>query len=87
MSRAGHFNTPAQILPKHLKWQEHVVVPEDFSKDEILELKNIARMTGDESSGYEPVYLSTWNGQPTLRDDGCVKLEMEKGECTNIRGS
>ena len=80
MSRAGHFNTPAQILPKHLKWQEHVVVPEDFSKDEILELKNIARMTGDESSGYEPVYLSCYNGQPTLRDDGCVKLEMEKGE-------
>jgi hypothetical protein len=52
MSRAGHFNTPAQILPKHLKWKEHVVVPEDFSADEILELKNIARITGDETSGY-----------------------------------
>ena len=52
MSRAGHFNTPLQILPKHLKWQEHVVVPEDFSADEILELKKFARMTGDETSGH-----------------------------------
>ncbi len=31
MSSAGHFNTTAQILSKHLKWQEHVVVPEHFS--------------------------------------------------------
>ena len=80
MSSAGHFNTPAQILPKHLKWQEHVVVPEDFSKDEILELKKWSRITGDEDSGYEPVYLSTWNGQPTLRDDGNVKVKVEKVE-------
>ena len=50
MSSAGHFNTPAQILPKHLIWQEHVVVPEDFSKDEILELKKWSRITGDEDS-------------------------------------
>ena len=80
MSRAGHLNTSAQTLPKHLKWQEHVLVPEDFSADEILDLKNIARMTGDESSGHEPVYLSCWNGQPTLRDDAYVQLKMEKGE-------
>ena len=80
MSSAGHFNTPAQILPKHLKWQEHVVVPEDFSKDEILELKKWSRITGDEDSGYEPVYLSTWNGQPTLRDDGNVKVKVDKVE-------
>jgi hypothetical protein len=80
MSSAGHFNTPAQILPKHLKWQEHVVVPEDFSKDEILELKKWSRITGDEDSGYEPVYLSAWNGQPTLRDDGNVKVKVKKVE-------
>jgi hypothetical protein len=80
MSRAGQFKTPAQILPKHLKWQEDVVVPEHFSADEIVQLKKFARMAGDEASGYEPVYLSCWNGQPTLRDDGYVKLNMEKGE-------
>ena len=39
MSRAGQFNTPAQILPKHLKWQQDVVVPEDFSADAIVKLK------------------------------------------------
>jgi hypothetical protein len=77
MSRAGQFKTPAQILPKHLKWQEDVVVPEHFSADEIVQLKKFARMAGDEASGYEPVYLSCWNGQPTLRDDGYVKLNME----------
>ena len=78
MSSAGHFNTPAQILPKHLKWQEDVVVPEDFSRDEILDLKKWSRIDGDENSGYEPVYLSAWNGQPTIRDDGNVKVQVEK---------
>jgi hypothetical protein len=65
-------------LPKHLKWQEDVVVPEDFSRDEILDLKKWSRINGDENSGYEPVYLSAWNGQPTLRDDGNVKVKVEK---------
>jgi hypothetical protein len=74
MSSAGHFNTPAQILPKHLKWQEHVVVPEDFSKDEILELKKWSRITGDEDSGYEPVYLSTWNGPRVALTAGVASL-------------
>jgi hypothetical protein len=59
MSSAGHFNTPAQILPKHLKWQEDVVVPEDFSRDEILDLKKWSRITGDEDSDYEPVYIQS----------------------------
>ncbi len=63
-----------------LKWQEHVVVPEDFSKDEILELKKWSRITGDEDRGYEPVYLSAWNGPPALRDDGNVKVKVEKVE-------
>ena len=75
---AFQFNTPAQILPKHLKWQEDVVVPEDFSRDEILDLKKWNRIDGDENNGYEPVYLSAWNGQPTLRDDGNVKVKVEK---------
>jgi hypothetical protein len=80
MSTAGQFNTPAQILPKDLKWQEGVVVPEHFSTDEIVELKKFARLTGVESSGYEPVYLPAWDGQPTLRDDGNVKVRAEKVE-------
>ena len=82
MSSAGHFNTPAQILPKHLKWQDHVVVPgaQHFSTDDILELKKWRRITSDENSGYEPVYLSAWIGQPTLRDDGNVKVKVEKVE-------
>ena len=65
-------------MPKHLKWQEDVVVPEDFSRDEILDLKKWSRINGDENSGYEPVYLSAWNGQPTLRDDGNVKVKVEE---------
>jgi hypothetical protein len=58
MSSAGEFNTPAQILPKNLKWQEDVVVPEHFSTDEILEFMKWMRIIGDEGSGYE--LLSTF---------------------------
>ncbi len=65
-------------MPKHLQWQEDVVVPEHFSTDEILALNKCRRITGDENSGYEPVYLSAWNGQPTIRDDGNVKVQVEK---------
>jgi hypothetical protein len=77
MSSAGQFNTPAQILPQHLRWEEDVVVPQNFSRDEILKLKKWRRITGDENSGYEHVYLSAWNGQPTLRDYGNVKVKVE----------
>jgi len=79
MSSAGHFNTPAQILPQDLKWQHDVVVPQDFSTHEILELKKFAEINGQENSGYEPVFLSAWNGLPTLRDDDSVKFKLEKG--------
>ena len=85
MSRAGQFNTPAQILPKHLKWQEDVVVPEHFSTDEILELKKWSRITGDENSGYEPVYLSAWYGQSSLRDDGNVPVGQVRS--TSLKSS
>ena len=67
MSSAGHFNTPPQILPKDLKWQEDVVVPEHFSTDEILELKKWSRITGDENSGYEPVSLPLVHAYRTSR--------------------
>jgi hypothetical protein len=54
MSSAGESNQPAQILPKTLKWQEDVVVPEYFSisRDQILELKKWMRVSEDEHTGY-----------------------------------
>ena len=67
MSSAGKSNLPAQILPKTLKWQDDLVIPADLSRDEILQLKKWMHINGDENSGYEPVYYSAWNGQPTLR--------------------
>ena len=66
MSSAGKSKLPAQILPKKLKLLDDVVVPADFSRDEILELKKWMRINGDQNSGYGAVYYSAWNGKPTL---------------------
>ena len=78
MSSAGQSNLSAQILPKTLNWQDDVVVPADFSRHEILRLKKWMCINGDENSGYETVYYSDWNGQPTLRVTDVPKSDVYK---------
>jgi hypothetical protein len=39
--------------------KEDVVIPEDFSRDEVLDLKKWMRINGEENSDYEFVYLSS----------------------------
>ena len=78
MSSAGKSKLPAQILPKKLKLLDDVVVPADFSRDEILELKKWMRINGDQNSGYEAVYYSAWNGKPTLPVTEVPKSDVYK---------
>jgi hypothetical protein len=47
--------------------------------DYIIETSPATRTVATSPPG-EPVYLSAWNGQPTLRDDGNVKVKVEKVE-------
>ena len=77
MSSAGDSNLPARIwLPKTLKRQLIVVVPEHFSTDKILDLKKWMLINQDENIGYEPACYSAWNGQPTLGVADVAKPEV-----------
>ena len=82
MSSASDSNLPAQILPKTLTCKGMLWFLSTSSQMKFWSSKKWMRIHQDEHIGYEPVYYSAWNGQPTLRMTDVAKPEVSQVQVT-----